>query len=146
MFKIVQLDKSLPLPKYATNGSAGMDLYASLPEDKVFVLGPFEGRAVINTGIAIQIPIGYEAQIRPRSGNALNYGVTVLNTPGTIDPDYRGEVGVILINHGFSDFVIKHGDRIAQMVIAPIKRIDWKVVEELDPTTRGEGGFGHTGV
>jgi dUTP pyrophosphatase len=119
-----------------------MDLYAALHEE--VALNPGE-RRLIPTGIAISVPEGYEAQIRPRSGLALKEGVTLVNTPGTIDADYRGEVGIILINHGEKPFRVKPGDRIAQMVIAPVARAELEWVESLDETTRSEGGFGHTG-
>ena len=125
-----------------TPHAAGMDLYADLAEE--LVLGPGE-RVLIGTGIAIALPEGYEAQVRPRSGLALKHGITMLNTPGTIDADYRGEIGVIVINHGREPFVIRHGERIAQLVVAPVVRATLVVVDELDSTSRGAGGFGHTG-
>lgn len=134
--------KDLPLPSYATAGASGVDLYACV--DKPIKLKPFE-RALIPTGIQVEIPKGYEAQIRPRSGLALKYGVTVLNTPGTIDSDYRGEVCVILINLGNADFVVEQGMRIAQMVICPVVKVNILKVNELSATERGEGGFGSTG-
>lgn len=130
------------LPAYATEGSAGMDLRASL--DEPVVLHPME-RRLIPTGLRIELPVGYEAQIRPRSGLALKQGITVLNTPGTIDADYRGEIGVILINLGNADFVVNDGERICQMVIARHERAEMVEVEVLGETERGEGGFGHTG-
>lgn len=130
-------------PAYSTVDSAGMDLCASLDEGTV-TINPGE-RRLIPTGLRIALPQGYEAQVRPRSGLALKHGVTVLNSPGTIDADYRGEVGVILINLGQEPFEIKHGDRIAQMVVAPYARVSWNQVDSLDETQRGEGGFGHTG-
>lgn len=133
---------SVPPPRYMTDRSSGMDLYAALHEE--VALNPGE-RRLIPTGIAISVPEGYEAQIRPRSGLALKEGVTLVNTPGTIDADYRGEVGIILINHGEKPFRVKPGDRIAQMVIAPVARAELEWVESLDETTRSEGGFGHTG-
>jgi dUTP pyrophosphatase len=133
----------LPLPHYATAQSAGLDLVAAIPDE--FSLAPGE-RALIPTGFAMALPSGYEAQIRPRSGLALKHGVTTLNTPGTIDADYRGEVGVILINHGQEVFAIKRGDRIAQMVVAPVTRLQWSEQAALDTTERGAGGFGSTGV
>ena len=132
-----------PLPEYATPLSAGVDLRAAL--DAPVVLAPL-GRALIPTGLYMQIPAGYEGQVRPRSGLAAKKGVTVLNTPGTIDADYRGEIRVILINLGKEPFVIKKGDRIAQMVVAPVTRAVWQPVEALAESERGEGGFGHTGV
>ena len=131
------------LPAYATPQSAGMDLRANLSEP--ITLHPME-RRLIPTGLHIALPEGYEAQVRPRSGLALKHGLTVLNTPGTIDADYRGEIGVVLINLSQEDFVINDGERIAQMVIARHEQGDLVVVEELDQTGRGEGGYGHTGV
>lgn len=131
------------LPTYATPQSAGMDLRANL--DAPITLHPME-RRLIPTGLHIALPEGYEAQVRPRSGLALKHGLTVLNTPGTIDADYRGEIGVVLINLSQEDFVINDGERIAQMVIARHEQGDFVVVEELDETERGEGGYGHTGV
>jgi len=131
------------LPAYATSQSAGMDLRANL--DAPITLHPME-RRLIPTGLHIALPEGYEAQVRPRSGLALMHGLTVLNTPGTIDADYRGEIGVVLINLSQEDFVINDGERIAQMVIARHEQGDFVVVEELDETERGEGGYGHTGV
>ncbi|MCB1556290.1 MAG: dUTP diphosphatase [Alphaproteobacteria bacterium] len=132
----------LNLPTYATAQSAGMDLTAALEE--AIELAPGE-RALIPTGLSIALPAGYEAQVRPRSGLALKHGVTVLNSPGTIDADYRGEIGVILINHGQEDFTIERGMRIAQMVIARHETVHWTVVQELNETARGQGGFGSTG-
>lgn len=131
------------MPRYATEGAAGMDLRAFLNEE--IVLKPFE-RRLIPTGLRIELPIGYEAQIRPRSGLALKHGITVLNTPGTIDADYRGEIGVILINLGSEEFTVKNGERICQMVIAKHETAEIIKVEELGTTERGEGGFGHTGT
>jgi len=131
------------LPKYETALSAGMDLRAALAEPKTIAPGE---RMLIPTGLYISLPEGFEAQIRPRSGLALRTGVTVLNAPGTIDADYRGEIGVVLINHGAEPFTVKSGDRIAQMVIARYERVDWAEVKELDETERGGGGFGHTGI
>lgn len=131
------------LPAYATPQSAGMDLRANL--DAPITLRPME-RRLIPTGLHIALPEGYEAQVRPRSGLALKHGLTVLNTPGTIDADYRGEIGVVLINLSQEDFVVNDGERIAQMVIAHHEQGDFVVVEELDETERGEGGYGHTGV
>jgi len=135
--------EDIPLPEYQTEGSAGMDLYAVVHDE--VVLQPGE-RKLIPTGIRIALPDGYEAQIRPRSGLALKYGVGMPNTPGTIDADYRGEIGVILINWGTEPFKIKRGDRIAQMIVAPITRIAWEQTECLPPSGRGPGGFGHTGT
>jgi len=131
------------LPQYATSASSGLDLYAFL--DKDLTIKQFE-RMLIPTGIFISIPRGFEAEIRPRSGVAYKYGVTVLNTPGTIDADYRGEIKVILINLGAEPFVIKNGDRIAQMVFKSVAQINWKLVDALPETERGEGGFGSTGI
>ena len=131
-----------PLPEYSTVQSAGMDLRANLVEP--IVLNTL-GRVLVPTGLFIELPVGYEAQIRPRSGLALKNGITVLNSPGTIDADYRGEVGIILINLSNQEFVIKHGERICQMVIARHEHIGWEVVEVLEETERGDGGFGHTG-
>ncbi len=131
------------LPAYATEASAGMDLRANLSEP--VVLHPLE-RRLIPTGLFIALPVGYEAQIRPRSGLALKKGITVLNSPGTIDADYRGEIGVILINLSNEDFVVEDGERICQMVIARHEQAEWVEVTELDDTERGAGGFGHTGV
>ena len=131
-----------PLPKYETSGSAGMDLHANISEP--IVLKPME-RSLIKTGLHIALPEGYEAQIRPRSGLAYKKGITVLNSPGTIDADYRGEIGVILVNLSEKNFIIEDGERIAQMVIATYEKATWKEVEELSETKRGEGGFGSTG-
>ncbi len=133
----------LELPSYETKNSAGMDLRACITENIVLKKGE---RKLIKTGISIALPENYEAQVRPRSGLALKNGITVLNTPGTIDADYRGEIGVILINLGDSDFTIERGMRIAQMVIAPVVQAELVEVKELDETSRGEGGFGSTGV
>jgi len=133
----------LSMPSYATSQSAGMDLCAAVEE--AVEIGPGE-RAMIPTGLAIALPAGFEAQVRPRSGLAAKHGVTVLNTPGTIDADYRGEIKVILINHGTEPFTIERGMRIAQMVIARYEHIDWNVVESLEETERGAGGFGSTGT
>ena len=134
---------NLELPKYKTEGSAGMDLTACIDEN--IILKPLE-RKLIKTGIAIALPKNYEAQVRPRSGLALKNGISVLNTPGTIDADYRGEIGVILINLSNEDFVVERGMRIAQLVISPIVQAELVEVEELDKTLRGQGGFGSTGV
>lgn len=140
--KIVNKSKH-PLPEYATLGSAGMDLRANI--DAPITLAPGE-RKLIPTGIYIALPVGYEAQVRPRSGLALKHGIGLANMLGTVDSDYRAEVGVILINLGQEDFVVNDGDRIAQMVIAKHETAEWDVVDELDETERGEGGYGHTGV
>lgn len=144
-FYIKRLDnaKDLEIPTFASIGSAGMDLYANIFEDTIIKNGEIK---LIPTGIKISIPNGYEVQIRPRSGLAFKHGITVLNSPGTIDSDYRGEIGIILINHGKEDFVIKRGDRIAQMVINEVIMKNFIEVDTLDETTRGSGGFGHSGV
>lgn len=135
--------RDLALPAYATVDSAGADLLAAVDGDLVLAPG---ARALVPTGIAIALPSGFEAQVRPRSGLAIKHGITTLNSPGTIDADYRGEVGVILINHGHEPFVIERGMRIAQMVVAPVTRADWLEVATLDETARGGGGFGSTGT
>ena len=132
-----------PLPAYATSQSAGMDLRANI--DESIVLHPME-RRLVPTGLHIALPQGFEAQIRPRSGLALKHGITVLNTPGTIDADYRGELMVLLINFSDTDFVINDGERIAQMVVARHEQIEFQLVDEFDDTERGAGGYGHTGV
>ena len=131
------------LPNYETIASAGMDLRAHLPEP--VTLNPLE-RAIVKTGLFIELPIGYEAQVRPRSGLAAKKGITVLNSPGTIDADYRGEIGVILVNLSNETFIVENGERIAQLIIAKYERAVWTEVEQLSETTRGEGGFGSTGV
>ncbi|MCX6228730.1 MAG: dUTP diphosphatase [Bacteroidia bacterium] len=135
-------NSSNELPEYGTEHAAGMDLRANLSEE--VILRPLE-RKLIPTGLSIELPIGYEAQVRPRSGLAIKKGVTVLNSPGTIDADYRGEIMVIMINLSNEDFVIQHGERIAQMVVAAHEVVTWEVAEVLQNTSRGEGGFGHTG-
>jgi dUTP pyrophosphatase len=132
----------LPLPAYASEGSAGADLAAALTAPLVLPLG---GRALVPTGIALALPDGFEAQIRPRSGLALRHGVTVLNSPGTIDSDYRGEIGVILANLGDDSVTIARGDRIAQLVVAPVRRVAWQEAASLPPGPRGAGGFGSSG-
>ena len=131
------------LPNYETFASAGMDLRANLVQP--IELKPLE-RAVVKTGLFIELPIGYEAQVRPRSGLAVKKGVTVLNSPGTVDADYRGEIGVILVNLSNENFIVENGERIAQLIIAKHERAEWIAVEELSVTARGEGGFGSTGV
>ena len=136
--------EGLPLPAYETGGSAGMDLRAALAEESPMTLAP-GARALVPTGLRIALEPGYEAQVRPRSGLALKHGLTCLNAPGTIDSDYRGEVGVILINHGQEPFVIRRGERIAQLVIARHEQATLVEVEALDETARGTGGFGSTG-
>ena len=142
-FKKLPHAEDFPLPAYETPFSAGMDIRAAVIEP--VTLKPGE-RKLIPTGLQMAIPVGYEAQIRPRSGLAIKKGITMLNSPGTIDADYRGEVKVIAINHGQEDFEIQHGDRIAQMVIAPVTQFPIKEVETLEETERGEGGFGSTGI
>lgn len=140
-------DRSLGLPRYETTGAAGADLRANLPEaerEAGITLQPME-RRLVPTGIRIAIPEGYEAQIRPRSGLALKSGITLPNTPGTIDSDYRGPLGVALINLSSAPYTIRHGDRIAQMIVAPVVQAGFEVVDSLDETARAEGGFGSTG-
>ena len=137
--------EGLDLPAYETLGSAGMDLRAAIAQDEPVTLKPGE-HLLVPTGLSMAIPHGFEVQIRPRSGLAAKHGVTCLNTPGTIDCDYRGEVKVILINHGTKAFEIERGERIAQMVVAPVTRGVWSQVERLDETSRGSGGFGSTGT
>ena len=140
-------DRSLPLPSYETAGAAGADIRANLkPEDRAtgFTLDPMH-RAIVPTGIRVEIPQGFEMQIRPRSGLAVKHGITLPNTPGTIDSDYRGPLGVALVNLGAEPYTIQHGDRIAQMVIAPVVQVAFQVVDALSDTARGEGGFGSTG-
>jgi len=132
----------LPLPRYMTAGASGMDLLAAVSEEVTIPPGGF---GVVPTGLAIALPDGYEAQIRPRSGLAAKFGVTLLNTPATIDQDYRGEIKVILINHGRNSFQVKRGDRIAQLVVASVVRVEWIPSSDLEETRRGAGGFGHTG-
>ncbi|MBA3068850.1 MAG: dUTP diphosphatase [Hyphomonas sp.] len=134
----------LDLPAYETAGSAGMDVRAAVSEDAPMVLKPGE-RALVPTGLSVAIPEGYEIQVRPRSGLAAKHGLTCLNTPGTIDSDYRGEIKVILINLGAEAFTIQRGERIAQLVLAPVTRLAWAEVDTLDETARGAGGFGSTG-
>ena len=144
MLKINAINRGRqPMPTYATSQSAGMDLRANLEEP--VVLHPME-RRLIPTGLHIALPEGYEAQVRPRSGLALKHGLTVLNAPGTIDADYRGEIGVVLINLSQEDFTINDGERIAQLVVALYEQVEFSLVETLDETERGEGGYGHTGV
>lgn len=137
-------DRDIPLPTYVTDGAAGADVYANFPDKGAHELAP-GARALIPTGLRMAIPEGFEVQVRPRSGLALKHGVTLVNTPGTIDSDYRGPVGVILINHGDTPFVVQHGERIAQLVVAPVIQGVFTTVETLDDTARGAGGFGSTG-
>lgn len=143
LFKKLPHAKDLPLPEYESKSAAGMDIRAAL--ETPVTLKPGE-RTLIPTGLQMSIPDGFEAQIRPRSGLAIRNGITMLNSPGTIDADYRGEVKVIAINHGNEDFTVEHGDRLAQMVIAPVTQFPVKEVNDLSSTDRGEGGFGSTGV
>ena len=143
--KILDNGFGLPLPKYETEGAAGLDLFAATKEDTKIIIPPRKAE-MIPTGIAISVPLGYEAQIRPRSGLAAKNGITVLNSPGTIDSDYRGEILVMLINHSNKDFEILRGMRIAQMVISKIEQFNLIPVDELDTTDRGKDGFGSTGI
>jgi dUTP pyrophosphatase len=136
--------RDLPLPRYETAGAAGLDLHAATPAEAPLVLEPF-GRGLVPTGLVVQLPVGYEAQIRPRSGLALKHGVTVLNAPGTIDADYRGEVQVLLVNCGGEPFAVTRGMRVAQMVVAPVTMVTLVEVDEVDATRRSVGGFGSTG-
>ena len=136
--------EGLALPAYQSAHAAGLDLLAAVPEDSPLMLSPGQ-RALVPTGLTIALPSGYEAQVRPRSGLASKHGVTVLNTPGTVDADYRGEIGVLLINHGDAPFAVRRGERIAQMVIAPVVRVELAPAAELSATKRGGGGFGSTG-
>jgi dUTP pyrophosphatase len=142
--RLAQAD-GLPLPAYETADAAGMDVRAAVPETAPLTLRP-GARAAVPTGLRIALPPGFEAQIRPRSGLALKSGVTALNSPGTIDADYRGEIKVILINHGEEAVTIRRGDRIAQLVVSPVTRAQWHEAETLDDTARGSGGFGSTGA
>ncbi len=135
-------NEDIPLPRYMTGGSAGMDVFAAVEKEEIILPGK---RKFVPTGITIALPEGYEAQIRPRSGLAIRNGVTLVNSPGTIDADYRGEIGVIMINHGEEPFIVERGDRIAQMVIQRVFRVTWDLEKNIDDTSRGEGGFGHTG-
>ena len=134
--------RDLPLPEHASEGAAGVDLRAAL--DGEIEIQPLQ-RAIIPTGIRLAVPRGFEAQVRPRSGLAADYGITLLNSPGTVDSDYRGEVRVVLINLGDRPYIVKRGDRIAQLVVSPVVRVEWALQEELDETRRSGGGFGHTG-
>ncbi|MCB1336211.1 MAG: dUTP diphosphatase [Maritimibacter sp.] len=140
-------DRSLPLPAYETRGAAGADLRANLPEEHRalgIVLAPME-RRIVPTGLRVEVPAGFEMQIRPRSGLAYRHGITLPNTPGTIDSDYRGPLGVLLVNLGIEPYIIHHGDRIAQAVIAPVVQIGYELADALGETARGAGGFGSTG-
>ena len=135
--------EDLPLPTYETEHAAGMDLRAAVGAPTVVQPGE---RVLVPTGLRVALPPGAEAQIRPRSGLAIKHGITLVNSPGTIDADYRGEIRLIVINHGRVPFTIRRGDRIAQMVVAPVHRVEWQLAEALEKTARGEGGFGHTGT
>jgi dUTP pyrophosphatase len=143
MVAVVKLpgNDDVPLPRYMTEHAAGMDIFAAVKAEETILPGE---RKLIPTGLMVEVPVGYEAEIRPRSGLALKYGVTLVNAPGTIDADYRGEIGIIMINHGRKPFVVRRGDRIAQMVIHKVCRVKWAVSRQLEPTQRGVGGFGHT--
>lgn len=143
LIKRLPHSQGLPLPKYMSDHAAGMDLYAAVEAELIISPGVWK---LVPTGLQIAIPEGYEAQVRPRSGLALKQGISVLNTPGTVDADYRGEVGVILMNHSKEDLIVRRGDRIAQMIINKIEHVVIEEVPELPSTDRGEGGFGHTGV
>jgi dUTP pyrophosphatase len=145
LIKRMEHGRDLPLPEYQTLDAAGLDLVAALPAQAKLVLEP-GGRHLVPTGIAVQLPHGYEAQVRPRSGLALRYGVTILNAPGTIDADFRGEIHVLLVNLGREPFEIGRGDRIAQMIIAPVTRVSLVDVQDLSISERGMGGFGSTGI
>lgn len=134
-------NEDIPLPQYMTAQAAGMDIFAAVAEEEIILPGQ---RKKIATGIAIALPEGYEAQIRPRSGLALNHGITLLNTPGTIDADYLGEIGLIVINHGEEPFIVKRGMRMAQMVVQKVCHVEWEETPDLKSTKRGDGGFGHT--
>ena len=134
----------MPLPAYQTPDAAGLDLLAAIPDDQPVTLSPGQ-RALVPTGLVIALPAGFEAQVRPRSGLAARHGITVLNAPGTIDADYRGEIAVLLINHGEAPFSIRRGERIAQMVVAPVSQVELVATEALPTTLRGAGGFGSTG-
>ena len=140
-------DRSLPLPSYVTAGAAGADIRANMPAEirhAGFSLAPME-RRIVPTGLRVEIPPGYEMQIRPRSGLALKHGITLVNTPGTIDSDYRGPLGVLVVNLGTAPFVVKHGERIAQLIVAPVVQAGFEIVDTLGDTARGAGGFGSTG-
>lgn len=137
--------EGMPLPAYETSGAAGMDLMAATPQGEDIVLAPGE-RRLIPTGLSIAVPEGYEAQIRPRSGLALRHGISIVNAPGTVDSDYRGEVSILLINLGQAPFTIRRGERVGQMVISAFVQAEWQVVTSLDETARGAGGYGSTGT
>jgi dUTP pyrophosphatase len=144
LMRVAGSDVSMPLPSYETAGAAGADLRANLPDGVGVVVAP-GARALIPTGLAMAVPLGFEVQVRPRSGLALKQGIALVNSPGTIDSDYRGEVGVIVLNTSDTPFEVTHGMRIAHMVLAPVVQASFEVVEQLDDTTRGTGGFGSTG-
>ena len=133
----------LPLPQYMTEHAAGMDIFAAVEAEETILPGK---RKMIPTGLMIELPVGYEAEIRPRSGLALNYGVTLANSPGTIDADYRGEIGIVMINHGDAPFIVRRGDRIAQMIVHCVCKVTWVISKNLKLTSRGNGGFGHTKI
>lgn len=139
----VEGTEDIPLPAYETDHAAGMDLRAAVQEERTLSPGH---RLLVPTGIRIALPPGFEAQVRPRSGLAVRHGIGMVNAPGTIDADYRGEIQVLLINLGQAPFTVKRGDRIAQLIVAPVSSVQWREVPKLDATARGEGGFGHTGV
>lgn len=141
--RISEKTNDVPLPTYATNGSAGMDIYAAVEHDLIVQEGI---TLLVPTGFSVEIPVGYEAQIRPRSGLALKHNIGLMNSPGTIDSDYRGEVKIVFTNYGRNNFTVKRGDRIAQMVIAKYERVEWIEADQLSETVRGSGGFGHTGI
>jgi dUTP pyrophosphatase len=145
MISILKLSghDDMPLPRYMTEHAAGMDIFAAVEREEIILPGQ---RKMIPTGLMVALPVGYEAQIRPRSGLALKHGVTLANSPGTIDADYRGEIGLVMINHGDAPFVIRRGDRVAQMVVHRVCRVTWAVDKKLEPTGRGNGGFGHTNI
>jgi dUTP pyrophosphatase len=136
--------EGLPLPAYQSAHAAGLDVVAAIPADAPVLIAPGD-RALVPTGLVLEIPAGYEAQVRPRSGLAIKHGMTLLNSPGTIDADYRGELKVIMINHGSEPFAVRRGDRIAQLIVAPVSHVEIAEVEELGATARGQGGFGSTG-
>lgn len=145
VLKIKKIAENVITPKYMTDGAAGFDIHAYIPHIKEVCMEPGDS-AIIPTGLFFEVPIGYEAQVRPRSGMAFKYGISIPNSPGTIDSDYRGEVKVCLINLGKESYTVKDSDRIAQVIISAVSRFDINVVEDLSETKRGEGGFGHTGV
>ena len=144
MMRVAGADVTIPLPSYETSGAAGADVRASFPDHGNVVLAP-GARMLVPTGLIMAVPQGFEVQMRPRSGLALKHGLTLVNSPGTIDSDYRGPLGVILINHGKEFFVVDHGDRIAQIVFAPVMQVGWDLDHPMSPTDRGDGGFGSTG-